>query len=149
RAVPLRCGRTVCAPLPSPTAVGERGGGGGPRRGRTLWTPPEAQPAQPTSPLQVQGPSPLRLRAVHALPSSPSAQLGPRGPGHSRHRTCHHWVGLVDRLKPGEASPQARVTQVLSCRRYSSLQGSGRYKPPLPAGNRWLSSSSSLYPSQY
>lgn len=104
-AVPLRCERTVCAPLPSPTAVGERGGGGGPPRGRTLWTHPEAQPAQPTSPLQAQGPSPLRLRAIHALPSSPSAQLGPRGPGHSRRRTCHHWVGLVSR----EVAPQGCV----------------------------------------
>lgn len=91
----------VPPPLPFPAAVGEGGGTEG--EGGLGYL--EAQPAQPTSPLQAQGPSTLFLMANHALPSSPSVQLGPRGPGHSGHRTCHHWVGLMSR----EVAPQGCI----------------------------------------
>lgn len=70
--------------------------------GRTwgpTWRP---RAAQPTSP-QAQGPSPPQGRPHSAF--QPFGAAGAHGPGHSRHRTCHHGVGLVSR----EVAPQGCI----------------------------------------
>lgn len=64
--------------------------------GRTwgpTWRP---RAAQPTSP-QAQGPSPPQGRPHSAF--QPFGAAGAHGPGHSRHRTCHHGDELFHGLE--------------------------------------------------